>query len=99
MNKKKRMEESQLVRLKELLIAAIQERSGEVVALPSAAVMPSILKNIIKIFLIILTVFIFLFSLPSFDVWFQELVTHPFNFLKDQIEFNPFFRIYVFILS
>lgn len=98
MNKKKRMEESQLVRLKELLIAAIQERSGEVVALPSAAVMPSILKNIIKIFLIILTVFIFLFSLPSFDVWFQELVTHPFNFLKDQIEFNPFFRIELFLL-
>ena len=98
MNKKKRMEESQLVRLKELLIAAIQERSGEVVALPSAAVMPSILKNIIKIFLIILTVFIFLFSLPSFDVWFQALVTYPFNFLKDQIEFNPFFRIELFLL-
>lgn len=97
MKKKKRIEEIQLARLRELLIAAIRDRSGEVVAIPSAAVMPSILKNILKIFLIILTTFIFLFSLKSFDVWFQELVTHPFEFLKDQMEFNPFFRIYVFI--
>ena len=97
MKKKKRIEEIRLARLRELLIEAIRERSGEVVAIPSAAVMPSILKNILKIFLIILTAFIFLFSLKSFDVWFQELVTHPFEFLKDQMEFNPFFRIYVFI--
>ena len=97
MKKKKRIEEIRLARLRELLIAAIRERSGKVVALPSAAVMPIIFKNILKIFLIILTAFIFLFSLKSFDVWFQELVTHPFEFLKDQMEFNPFFRIYVFI--
>lgn len=96
MKKKKRIEEIQLARLRELLIAAIRDRSGEVVAIPSAAVMPSILKNILKIFLIILTTFIFLFSLKSFDVWFQELVTHPFEFLKDQMEFNPFFRTYLF---
>lgn len=44
----------------------------------------------------ILTVFFFLFSLLNVDVWFQELVTHPFNFLKDQLEFNPFFRTYLF---
>ena len=53
--KKKRIEEIRLARLRELLIEAIRERSGEVVAIPSAAVMPSILKNILKIFLIILT--------------------------------------------
>ena len=97
MKKKKRIEEIQLARLRELLIAAIRERSGKVVALPSAAVMPIILKNILKIFVTILTVFFFLFSLLNVDVWFQELVTHPFEFLKDQMEFNPFFRIYVFI--
>lgn len=79
-----------------MLIEAIRERSGEVVAIPSAAVMPIIFKNIFKIFLIILTAFIFLFSLKSFDVWFQELVTHPFEFLNDQMEFNPFFRTYLF---
>ena len=96
MNKKKRIEEIRLARLRELLIEAIRERSGEVVAIPSAAVMPIIFKNIFKIFLIILTAFIFLFSLKSFDVWFQEFVTHPFEFLKDQMEFNPFFRTYLF---
>ena len=96
MKKKKRNEEIQLARLRELLIEAIRERSGEVVAIPSAAVMPIIFKNIFKIFLIILTAFIFLFSLKSFDVWFQELVTHPFEFLNDQMEFNPFFRTYLF---
>ena len=94
--KKKRNEEIRLARLRELLIEAIRERSGEVVAIPSAAVMPIIFKNIFKIFLIILTAFIFLFSLKSFDVWFQELVTHPFEFLNDQMEFNPFFRTYLF---
>ena len=97
MNKKKRIEEIQLARLRELLIEAIRERSGEVVAIPSAAVMPIAVKNIFKIFVMILTVFFFLFSLLNVDVWFQELVTHPFEFLKDQMEFNPFFRIYVFI--
>ena len=98
MKKKKRIEEIQLARLRELLIEAIRERSGEVVALPSAAVMPSILKNILKIFLIILTTFIFLFSLlKGFDFGLQALVANPFKFLKDQMEFNPFFRIYVFI--
>ena len=97
MNKKKRIEEIQLAQLREFLMAAIRERSGEVVALPSASVMPIILKNILKIFLIILTAFIFLFSLPGFEFLFQRLVTHPLEFLKDQIEFNPFFRIYVFI--
>lgn len=96
MNKKKRIEEIRLARLRELLIEAIRERSGKVVAIPSAAVMPIIFKNIFKIFLIILTAFIFLFSLKSFDVWFQELVTHPFEFLNDQMEFNPFFRTYLF---
>ena len=53
MNKKKRIEEIQLARLRELLIAAILEGSGEVVALPRASVMPIILKNILKIFLTI----------------------------------------------
>ena len=96
MKKKKRIEEIRLARLRELLIEAIRERSGKVVAIPSAAVMPIIFKNILKIFLIILTAFIFLFSLKSFDVWFQELVTHPFEFLNDQMEFNPFFRTYLF---
>lgn len=96
MKKKKRIEEIRLARLRELLIEAIRERSGEVVAIPSAAVMPSILKNILKIFLIILTTFIFLFSLLNVDVWFQELVTHPFEYLKGQMEFNPFFRTYLF---
>lgn len=97
MNKKKRIEEIQLARLRELLIEAIRERSGEVVAIPSAAVMPIAVKNIFKIFVMILTVFFFLFSLLNVDVWFQELVTHPFEYLKGQMEFNPFFRIYVFI--
>ena len=97
MNKKKRIEEIRLARLRELLIEAIRERSGEVVAIPSAAVMPIAVKNIFKIFVMILTVFFFLFSLLNVDVWFQELVTHPFEYLKDQMEFNPFFRIYVFI--
>ena len=96
MKKKKRIEEIRLARLRELLIEAIRERSGKVVAIPSAAVMPIIFKNIFKIFLIILTAFIFLFSLKSFNVWFQELVTHPFEFLNDQMEFNPFFRTYLF---
>ena len=95
MKKKKRIEKIQLARLRELLIAAIRERTGEVVALPSASVMPIILKNILKIFLIILTAFIFLVSLPGSEFLFQRLVTHPLEFLKDQIEFNPFFRIYV----
>ena len=96
MKKKKRIEEIRLARLRELLIAAIRERSGKVVALPSAAVMPIIFKNILKIFVMILTVFFFLFSLLNVDVWFQELVTHPFEFLKNQMEFNPFFRTYLF---
>ena len=96
MKKKKRIEEIQLARLRELLIEAIRERSGEVVALPSAAVMPIAVKNIFKIFVMILTVFFFLFSLLNVDVWFQELVTHPFEFLKNQMEFNPFFRTYLF---
>ena len=96
MKKKKRIEEIQLARLRELLIEAIRERSGEVVAIPSAAVMPIAVKNIFKIFVMILTVFFFLFSLLNVDVWFQELVTHPFGFLKDQMEFNPFFRTYLF---
>ena len=97
MNKKKRIEEIQLARLRELLIEAIRERSGEVVAIPSAAVMPIAVKNIFKIFVMILTVFFFLFSLLNVDVWFQELVTHPFEYLKGQMEFNPFFRTYLFI--
>ena len=95
MKKKKRIEEIQLARLRELLIEAIRERSGEVVALPSAAVMPIAVKNIFKIFVMILTAFFFLFSLLNVDVWFQELVTHPFEFLKNQMEFNPFFRTYL----
>ena len=95
MKKKKRIEEIRLARLRELLIEAIRERSGEVVAIPSAAVMPIAVKNIFKIFVMILTVFFFLFSLLNVDVWFQELVTHPFEFLKDQMEFNPFFRTYL----
>ena len=96
MNKKKRIEEIRLARLRELLIEAIRERSGKVVAIPSAAVMPIAVKNIFKIFVMILTVFFFLFSLLNVDVWFQELVTHPFEFLNDQMEFNPFFRTYLF---
>ena len=96
MKKKKRIEEIRLARLRELLIAAIRDRSGEVVAIPSAAVMPIAVKNIFKIFVMILTVFFFLFSLLNVDVWFQELVTHPFEFLKNQMEFNPFFRTYLF---
>ena len=101
MKKKKRIEKIQLARLRELLIAAIRERSGEVVALPSASVMPIILKNILKIFLIILTAFIFLVSLPGSEFLFQRVVTHPLEFLKDQIEFNPFIRIYlnIFIIG
>ena len=98
MNKKKRIEKIKLMRLRELLIAAILERSGKVVVLPSASVTPIVLKNIFKKFLMVLTVFIFLFSLKSFDVWFQELVTHPFNFLKDQMKFNPFIGIDLFLL-
>ena len=98
MKKKKRIEEIRLARLRELLIAAIRERSGKVVAFPSASVMPIALKNILKIFLMILTVFFFLFSLLNVDVWFQELVTHPFKFLQEQIEFNPFFRTELFLL-
>ena len=96
MKKKKRIEEIQLARLRELLIAAIRDRSGEVVALPSAAVMPIAIKIILKIFVTILTVLFFLFSIKGSDVSFQEMVTHPFNFLKDQLEFNPFFRTYLF---
>ena len=96
MKKKKRIEQIRLARLRELLIEAIRERSGEVVAIPSAAVMPIAVKNIFNIFVMILTVFFFLFSLLNVDVWFQELVTHPFEFLKDQMEFNPFFRTYLF---
>ena len=96
MKKKKRIEEIQLARLRELLIEAIRERSGEVVAIPSAAVMPIAVKNIFKIFVMILTVFFFLFSLLNVDVWFQELVIHPFEYLKGQMEFNPFFRTYLF---
>ena len=95
MKKKKRIEKIRLARLRELLIAAIRKRTGEVVALPSASVMPIILKNILKIFLIMLTVFIFLFLIPGFESLSKALMTHPFEFLKDQIEFNPFFRIYV----
>ena len=56
----------------------------------------NIIKNIFKIFVMILTVFFFLFSLLNVDVWFQELVTHPFEYLKGQMEFNPFFRTYLF---
>ena len=97
MKKKKRIEEIRLARLRELLIAAIRERSGEVVAIPSAAVMPIAVKNIFKIFVMILTVFFFLFSLlKGFDFGLQALVANPFKFLKDQMEFNPFFRTYLF---
>ena len=98
MKKKKRIEEIQLARLRELLIEAIRERSGKVVALPSPSVMPMVIKNILILFLMILTVFIFLFALPSFAIWFQELITHPFKFLQEQIEFNPFFRTELFLL-
>ena len=88
-----------LARLRELLIAAILERSGKVVVLPSASVTPSILKKILKRFLTILTALILLASLPGFELLFQRLVTHPLEFLKDQIEFfNPFIGIYLFIL-
>ena len=98
MKKKKRIEEIQLSRLRELLIEAIRERSGKVVALPSPSVMPMVIKNILILYLMILTVFIFLFALPSFAIWFQELITHPFKFLQEQIEFNPFFRTELFLL-
>ena len=98
MKKKKRIEEIQLARLRELLIEAIRERSGKVVALPSPSVMPMVIKNILILYLMILTVFIFLFALPSFAIWFQELITHPFKFLQEQIEFNPFFRTELFLL-
>ena len=97
MKKKKRIEEIRLARLRELLIEAIQERSGKVAAIPSASVMPIIFKNILKIFLIILTTFIFLFSLlKGFDFGLQALIANPFKFLKEQMEFNPFFRTYLF---
>ena len=101
MNKKKRIEKIKLARLRELLIAAILEGSGEVVALPRASVIPIILKNILKIFLTILTAFIFLFLIPGFDIGFQAFIKHPFEFLKDQIEFNPLIRIYlnIFIMG
>ena len=95
MKKKKRIEEIRLARLRELLIEAIRERSGEVVAIPSAAVMPIAVKNIFKIFVMILTAFLFLVSLPGSEFWVQRLVTHPFEFLKGLIEFNPLFKIYV----
>ena len=98
MKKKKRIEEIRLARLRELLIEAIRERSGKVVALPSPSVMPMVIKNILILYLMILTVFIFLFALPSFAIWFQELITHPFKFLQEQIEFNPFFRTELFLL-
>ncbi len=99
MNKKKRIEKIKLARLRVLLMVAIRERSGEVVALPRASVKPSILKKILKRFLTILTALILLASLPGFELLFQRLVTHPLEFLKDQIEFfNPFIRIYLFIL-
>ena len=98
MKKKKRIEEIQLARLRELLIEAIRERSGKVVALPSPSEMPMVIKNILILYLMILTVFIFLFALPSFAIWFQELITHPFKFLQEQIEFNPFFRTELFLL-
>lgn len=45
MNKKKRIEKIKLARLRVLLMVAIRERSGEVVALPRASVKPSILKK------------------------------------------------------
>ena len=71
MKNKKRIEEIQLARLRELLIEAIRERSGQVVALPSPSVMPMVIKNILILFLMILTVFIFLFALPSFAIEFN----------------------------
>ena len=99
MDKKKRIEKIKLARLRVLLMAAILERSGKVVVLPSASVTPSILKKILKRFLTILTALILLASLPGFELLFQRLVTHPLEFLKDQIEFfYPFIRIYLFIL-
>ena len=45
MDKKKRIEKIKLARLRVLLMAAIRERSGKVVVLPSASVTPSILKK------------------------------------------------------
>ena len=101
MNKKKRIEKIKLARLRELLIAAILEGSGEVVAIPRASVIPIILKNILKIFLTILTAFIFLFLIPGFDIGVQAFIKHLFEFLKDQIEFNPLIRIYlnIFIIG
>ena len=99
MDKKERIEKIKLARLRVLLMAAIRERSGKVVVLPSASVTPSILKKILKRFLTILTALILLASLPGFELLFQRLVTHPLEFLKDQIEFfYPFIRIYLFIL-
>ena len=99
MDKKKRIEKIKLARLRVLLMAAIRERSGKVVVLPSASVTPSILKKILKRFLTILTALILLASLPGFELLFQRLVTHPLEFLKDQIEFfYPFIGIYLFIL-
>ena len=99
MDKKKRIEKIKLARLRVLLMAAILERSGKVVVLPSASVTPSILKKILKRFLTILTALILLASLPGFELLFQRLVTHPLEFLKDQIEFfYPFIGIYLFIL-
>ena len=99
MNKKKRIEKIKLARLRVLLMVAIRERSGKVVVLPRTSVTPSILKKILKRFLTILTALILLASLPGFELLFQRLVTHPLEFLKDQIEFfYPFIRIYLFIL-
>ena len=99
MDKKKRIEKIKLARLRVLLMAAIRERSGKVVVLPSASVTPSILKKILKRFLTILTALILLASLPGFELLFQRLVTNPLEFLKDQIEFfYPFIGIYLFIL-
>ena len=96
MDKKKRIEKIKLARLRELLIAAILERSGKVVVLPSASVTPIVLKNIFKKFLMVLTVFIIVETLPGFEFLFQALMTRPFEFLKDQMEFNPVIRIYLF---
>ena len=45
MNKKKRIEKIKLARLRVLLMVAIRERSGEVIALPRASVKPIILKK------------------------------------------------------
>ena len=44
----------------------------------------------------LLTVFIIVETLPGFEFLFQALMTRPFEFLKDQMEFNPFIRIYLF---